>query len=389
MSNTTDIKSFNISSVLRVLHQHKALTKTEIASLLGLSSVTAHNLINELKKNDIVIETGNYAYSGGRRAVYYKINENFGCAIGVRMSRGSLQTTVYNISLDNLYQNTVEWDMRDVAACIETIKAEINLAQESCGERNYLGLGITIPGHANPSGVVLSLPDRHEWNNVSIYEAIKSAVDMPIYIDNDNNAEAIASKWVGLANNYENYVYLSTDDGTGVGVVLDGQVFYGSNYYCCEIGHISVDPDGLLCSCGNRGCLQAYTGSDSIYARIKEAHPEASTPAAVMALYEEGDQTVREVINKAVSYTALAIEYIIRIFDPKCIILQSKLLGASPEFFSQIERRVFKFNLNNPNQNTVDLIFNDQSETVHDVAPACIVFNRFYSAPNRHNFDKV
>ena len=389
MSNTTDIKSFNISSVLRVLHQHKALTKTEIASLLGLSSVTAHNLINELKKNEIVIETGDYAYSGGRRAVYYKINENFGCAIGVRMSRGSLQTTVYNISLDCLYENTVKWDMREISSCIELIKSEIALAQERCGKQNYLGLGITIPGHANPGGIVLNIPDRPEWNNVSIYEAIKQAVDLPIYIDNDNNAEAIAAKWSGIANDYENYVYLSTDDGTGVGVVLDGQIFYGSNYYCCEIGHISVNPDGLVCSCGNRGCLQAYTGSDAIYERIRATHPNVTSPADVLMLYEDEDETVREIIKQAVSYTALAIEYIIRLFDPKCIILQSKLLGASPEFLYRIEQKVFKLNKTNPNQNTVTLVLNDQSDIIHGVAPACIVFNRFYSAPNRHNFDKV
>ena len=388
MSNTTDIKSFNISSVLRVLHQHKALTKTEIAALLGLSSVTAHNLINELKKNSIVIETGDYAYSGGRRAVYYKINENFGCAIGVRMSRGSLQTTVYNISLDSLYESTVRWDMRGVADCIELIKAELARAMESCGEQNYLGVGITIPGHANSGGTVLNIPDRPEWNNVSIYDAIRRAIDLPIYIDNDNNAEALAAKWAGIANDYENYVYLSTDDGTGVGIVLDGQLFYGSNNYCCEIGHISVDPDGLLCACGNRGCLQAYTGSDSIYARIRRVYPEVATPEAVHALYHSGDALVCGVMDEAVSYTALAIEYIVRLFDPKCIILQSRLLNTSPEFFARIEERVFKLHKTNPNQSTVNLVFNDQTETIHNVAPACIVFNRFYSAPNRHSFER-
>lgn len=380
MSKTSDIKQKNTLSILRTIQQNGSISKNKIATICKLSPVTVHNLINELVELNICEESGEYVSNGGRKAAMYQINGGYGYMIGITLSRQQIKSTVYNMRLKEIYSREAECDMSDVRGCIEKMIDQINKVFAEAGTLNYLGIGIVVPGRANSEGAIITIPDSPIWNGVPLKSVISDSIKLPIYIDNDTNSLALASKWSGLASGLKNYIYLTTDEGIGVGVIINDEVFYGSNYYGCEIGHVSIDLNGILCKCGNRGCMQSYSSTDSILRRLTNI---STTPISIDKGIErclEKDEKVCKVFEDATQYISITIDNIIKIFDPEAVIIQNCWLDKLPEFFDLIQSNIFNNRLSDkwPRHQKFSLILNQRDDII-DSAAACLVLDRFYT----------
>lgn len=378
MSNTTDIKQLNISTILSTLHREKELTKTEIAKRINLSSVTAHNLINELKTKGVVIETGDFLHGGGRKATKYKLNKDYALSIGMHFYRYALEISVCDLSLDLVYEKKVEWDMHDLDLCLKTLKEELLCVTSAFNDKKFLGVGVSIPGRADKDGVIIELPDRKNWNGINLKQEIESATGLIARIDNDVNAEAISVKWSGVFDECENFAYLCADDGTGASVVINGQIFHGFNHFGPEIGHITAVKGGRICECGKKGCLQAYTSTLAVIEWFKSLGFSDANVKLISQLYSAQDKDAVKVIGKVCEYLALGIEYLIRAFDPEKIIVQSSILENDPVIFEEVIFNVCKGLY--PRKNFAKIVISKKNEKISKCASCCLVLNDFYSA---------
>ena len=247
MNKTSNVKAINIRDILQIIYKEHTRTKSQLASDLGLTIVTVNNLVTELVNAGICVETG-YVSNGGRRAAVYGINSGYGCIIGLNLTRSEIVCSVCDISLGEILPRVaVENDISDVMTSLSRSGSILKSTIDKLQGKNILGIGCTVPGRTGDDGIVINIPDYPQWNSVDIRSALSDISTLPVYIDNDVNAALLASKWNGLAGDADSFVYLDADGGLGAGFMFRERVFYGSNNQGCEIGHISIAPDGPLC----------------------------------------------------------------------------------------------------------------------------------------------
>ncbi len=377
MNKANDVKAINLSAILQTIYKNPSITKSRIAAELNLTIVTVNNLVAELCEIGICEESG-FVSNGGRKATLYRINSNYGYIISLSLTRNGLVGAIYDFSLALIQEEHIPCDISDVMDSIRQIRTYLHLQIANINDKRILGIGISVPGRAAEDGSIISIPDFPQWNSVQLKAILSESISVPIYLENDTNALLLSAKWSGLAGDRQSIVYLTTDDGVGAGFMQGNDVFYGSNNQSCEIGHITIDPNGPLCKCGNNGCLQAYVSNHEILRRINKLReiPVTSIDDAI-ELYNSGDPAIQSGFSDATKYICLAIRNIIMLFDPELIILQNKWLNRLPKLFELVQNMVFNEKTDRsglPVRKDLTVLLNSDLRII-DAASACIVFH--------------
>ncbi len=215
-----------------------------------------------------------------------------------------------------------------------------------------IGVGCAGPVDVE-RGVVTNPPNLPGWSEVLLVEHIQGALGLPTRLDNDANAAALGEFHYGAGKGARSLFYLTVSTGVGGGIVLDGKIWHGVSGVAGEIGHMTVLPDGPLCGCGNRGCLEAMSSGSAIVRRAQEAALRRPTPLRdivdlkttdVERLARAGDDVAQEVWNSAIQYLGIGIAAAMTILGPDRIIVGGGVTAAGEFFFeplrAEVQRRV-------------------------------------------------
>lgn len=191
-------------------------------------------------------------------------------------------------------------------------------------------IGIGTPGIANSETGIIEYSNNLGFNNTPMVKYIQETIDKPVFIENDANAAAYGEYVAGAAKGAKNAVCITLGTGVGAGVVIDGKIYSGSNFAGAEIGHTVIEVDGAECSCGRKGCFEAYSSATGLIRMTKEAIAE--NPDCIMAKMAEekgkvtartsfdamraGDSIAKAVVDKYIKYLAAGITNTINIFQP-------------------------------------------------------------------------
>lgn len=380
MNTTSDLKRSNVSAILHTIQRNSAISKNRIAEQLHLSPVTVHKLVNELVARGICVPDGSRVSTGGRNAALYRINGAYGYIIGQTLTRRTMTTTVCDLSLKLLYAKSVEIDLHDQQKTLRDICEQLNAARLEFPGANFLGAGIAMPGCCNSQGVVLQIPDVETWKFVPLQTIVESAAGLAVSVDNDNNALAISARWNGLTKGYSDFVYMQITEGIGTGIMLNDKLFRGSFGYGCEIGHTSISLSGKLCGCGNRGCLETFISSPSLLESANSFVKKPFTRIDELIEYtlETRDPKLYGVFKTASSYVAITIKHMIRIFDPKAVILRCEWLAAFPELFEDVRESVYS-DFPWLRRDMFSIILDDD-ELISALSAACLFAEGFYAS---------
>lgn len=191
-------------------------------------------------------------------------------------------------------------------------------------------IGIGTPGIANSETGIIEYSNNLGFNNTPMVKYIQEIIDKPVFIENDANAAAYGEYVAGAAKGAKNAVCITLGTGVGAGIVIDGKIYSGSNFAGGEIGHTVIEVDGAECSCGRKGCFEAYSSATGLIRMTKEAIAE--NPDCIMAKMAEekgkvtartsfdamraGDSVAKAVVDKYIKYLAAGITNTINIFQP-------------------------------------------------------------------------
>ena len=191
-------------------------------------------------------------------------------------------------------------------------------------------IGVGTPGIANSETGIIEYSNNLGFNNTPMVKYIQETIDKPVFIENDANAAAYGEYVAGAAKGAKNAVCITLGTGVGAGVVIDGKIYSGSNFAGAEIGHTVIEVDGAECSCGRKGCFEAYSSATGLIRMTKEAIAE--NPDCIMAKMAEekgkvtartsfdamraGDSIAKSVVDKYIKYLAAGITNTINIFQP-------------------------------------------------------------------------
>ena len=229
------------------------------------------------------------------------------------------------------------------------------LARAAAQKEPVQRIGIGCAGPVDlKAGKVFNPPNLPGWSEVSLVRHIESALGLPAVLENDANAAALGEFRYGAGKGARSLVYFTVSTGIGGGIILDGKVWHGLKDAAGEVGHMTVCPDGPVCGCGSRGCLEAMASGPSIARRAREAvaagrstrlrEVPVVTSADVVRLAQEGDAVAREVWDAAVMYLGIGVAAVITILAPERVVLGGGVTRAGDFLFeplrAEVRRRV-------------------------------------------------
>ncbi|TMW71021.1 ROK family transcriptional regulator [Alteribacter natronophilus] len=325
------VKKRNKSLVLHSIIHSYPISRAGIAAQTGLNKGTVSSMVSDLLEEDLISESGPGVSSGGRRPVMLLFNQSAGYSIGIDIGvnyilavlcdlQGNIcnekQMKVENLSLD---------DTQDLL--FQVIDALIKEMPEST--YGVVGIGIGVPGTVSLSGEILLAPNL-DWKNADLKSVIEDRYQVPVRIENEANAGAYGEKKFGAGKELNDIIYISGGIGIGVGLILNGELYRGHNGLSGELGHMTINMEGPVCKCGNRGCWELYASEKALLKLAREQNLSRSGNSLsledIIFLAETGDAETIKLIQAHSRYLAVGINSIINSFNPEQIIIGNRLV---------------------------------------------------------------
>ena len=243
--------------------------------------------------------------------------------------------------------------IRRISETIHRVMADSGVRRET-----VVGIGICCPGPLDPeTGVVFIAPNLN-WRDVPICDRLAAEFGLPVNLENDANAAALAELWFGAGRDVSSLLYMTVSTGVGGGIILDGEILHGKNFTAGEIGHsIVMARDGHLCGCGQRGCLEAVSSGTAIANAVRRA-AAAGRPTGVLALVNDlsdidaktvaeaaakGDAVAQEALDEAFLYLGTFIVSMLNVLNIEKVVLGggvSKLETMLPALRAIVSERM-------------------------------------------------
>jgi glucokinase len=210
--------------------------------------------------------------------------------------------------------------------------------------RTLMGIGIGVAGIIEiQRGIIHHSPNLPGLNGFKLRDFLRGEIFSPIVIENDANAFTLGEGWMGAARGSKNYCGITLGTGVGGGIVVEGNVLHGSEGMAGEVGHMVINPEGLLCNCGGKGCLEVYASGTGIKRMAMEAlvkrrgkgvlkgrgrSPEKITSEKVFKAAQSGDLAAKEIFMRMGGYLGLGLVNLVHLFNPEKIVIGGKVSRA-------------------------------------------------------------
>jgi glucokinase len=207
-------------------------------------------------------------------------------------------------------------------------------------------------------GVISTSPNLPGWENIPIRKLLSRRIGMRLYLENDANAAALGEKWMGAEKDVQDFCFITLGTGVGGGLVLDGRIWHGADGMAGEVGHMTIDPDGPRCTCGNRGCLEMYASTKALQRMIHQAlssgkrsrffgqiRDKEISGDVIHRAAKRGDRVSREAFTRMGSALGIGIASLVNLLNLEKVVFGGGLSAAwkffSPALREEVEARAF------------------------------------------------
>jgi glucokinase len=242
-------------------------------------------------------------------------------------------------------------------AALQAVITAIDSLRNSSNASPIAAIGLCAPGPLDPkTGIVVNPPNLPAWRNYPLAAEVAAVYNLPVKLDNDANAAALAETRWGAARGYRYVFYATIGTGIGTGIVFDNRIYHGKTGAAGEGGHVSIDYHGPVCGCGKKGCIEILAAGPAIGARARAkfatAHPqsaildlaqgkiEAITSHLVGEAYLSGDTLAREILEETSQLLAIWLGNIIDLLDPDVIVMGGGVAAMLNPFFADIKKTI-------------------------------------------------
>jgi glucokinase-like ROK family protein len=368
--NTPGVASKNKSlkrGIITYLDNVGNATIADLSKELNISTPKIITLINELIQDELIKDYGKIDSTGGRRASMYGLVAEAGFFIGVDIKSFSI-----NIGLLDFKKNLVTIN-EDIPYRLENsqdaFERLIIVIQEfiyhlSVAKEKILGIGINLSGRINnENGYSYSFFHFHEE---PLAATLETRLGFKVFLENDSRAMAYGEFCFGVVSNEKNVLFVNMDYGIGLGILVDGKVYYGKSGFSGEFGHIPFFENEILCHCGKKGCLETEASGYAMIRMFKERIQQGFT-SKLVSKYENAEHIkLQDIIDAAQNDDMLCIELIadlgekigkglavlINIFNPELVILGGTLSKTGDLVRLPVKSALNKFSLGLVNNDT-------------------------------------
>lgn len=335
------VKKINQQIVLTEILTNSPISRARLSEITGLNKSTVSSQVNTLIEKNLIFEIGQGKSSGGRKPVLLVFNKNAGYSIGIDIGvdniNGILTDLKGNIVIDT-YQHLKNPTPEKMQEVLFTM---IHHLKDKMPDSPYglIGIGLCVPGLVNKEQQVIFTPNS-DWDyHLDLKSLIQQEFHVPVTIENEANAGAYGEKVFGAGKNYENIIYVSVGTGIGVGIVINNDLYRGVTGLAGEIGHTSIDFNGLKCSCGNRGCWELYASERALLKSFPENYRQASHQEIIKMANQNNPEILMQLENFGY-FLGIGLTSILNTFNPQAIIIRNNIAEALPMVMNSIRNSI-------------------------------------------------
>jgi N-acetylglucosamine repressor len=362
MKRISDHESMKIGNqliVLRTIRDCGPISRVDLQKRTKLSWGTITSSIKELLGKRIVVEIGSVTTEIGRRPVKLDLNAERNFVLGLHLGGQSVRAVLVDVK--GAVVDAVELPLDAKGTSREILStllkaARVTLRRRALQPGSLAGVGIAAPGAVDyRSGVCLYAPHHPQWTNVPLRDRFEAALGVPCFVDHVSNCFALSEKLFGDGRDHGSFICVLIGTGVSAGIVIDGEVYRGTDCFSGEFGHTCIDMNGPPCACGNRGCVEAYVSGPAIAAAARSAlaagrkslvlalsagKPSRITCETLSLAAEQGDALALEVFDRMGTSLGVGVSNLINLFNPECIILGGAVSRASRYFLQSLSSAV-------------------------------------------------
>ena len=299
-----------------------------ILMLDGEGTISNQGETLTFKKGDsFFLEAGSGAYTveGSCDALVTTIRKKaapvrIGIDIGGTMTKIGLvdihQKLIAKKSIETKAWRTPEAIIEEIAKTTLAMLEEEEIAMDQC-----VGVGVGVPGTVDSKNGVVLYSNNIKWENVELAKAIGSYLPIPVSIANDADCAALGEAVAGAGKGYQDVVVLTLGTGVGGGIILDGKIYEGKGIGGSELGHMVIVENGEPCTCGRKGCLEAYASATALKRDAKRATGKELEPKEIFEAAKAGDTALKEVVETYIRRLGTGVVNIVNIFRPQLFVL--------------------------------------------------------------------
>ena len=336
----------NTSIIFNYIREYGPMSRIKISTDLGISPSAVSRVVDRLIIEGYIVEAGKVktkSVKGGKRPTLLEVRKDMGYVIGVDLGKEKLKIAIANFNGEviGIYKGFQISNDKDIAEkAIEEIKKVLARYQQQYSNiksSNLRAICVGIPASIDKgSGRIIDVPLYSEWKDLNFKQIISSEFNVPVCVENDVNLSALGEKYYGKGRNYNNLIFMEISNGIGAGIIIDNQLYRGSEGLAGEIGFTIVDTKNLCFKVKNKGFLEEVISIDGIRKKaineIKKGRKTIITeivkddinlvePRIIFEAAIQGDKLAGDIINETVDYLSVAIINLILAINPQYIVV--------------------------------------------------------------------
>ena len=362
------IRDINQSLLLNLIQSSGPISRADLARRSKLSPATVSGIVNLLVVDGLVVEKAVGDSQGGRPPIMLALNPDAGYVVGVKLTEDNVVTALTDLNAQVRHRLTMPLSGVDspeiVADALSQAVSQL-LRASGVSRARLRGVGVGMAGMIDAAGGVLRYSPIFGWRNIPIRQMLHKRLKVPVYLDNDVNTLTMAEKWFGAGRGVDDFLVVTIGRGIGMGIVVRGQFYRGSNGGGGEFGHTVMDPDGPVCGCGKHGCLEAFASDPALLRDAQQAIATGElkgltrrtlTIERLLEAAQGNNEIAKRIFADAGRRLGMSLANLINIFNPKLILISGEGVRngdlmfapmheaircfAVPELLSDVEIRI-------------------------------------------------
>jgi predicted NBD/HSP70 family sugar kinase len=348
MAESLSIRQLNRLRVLDALYRQPGSSRTELASATGLSRATVSTLVEELVGAGLVEERAAPddapRRGSGRPPVLVSLVPGAGYAVGLDFGHQHIRVAVCDLAGEPLVD---DWSPAEVDhAPIESLDLAQELVRQALRGADVdpdrllgVGMGLAAPinsvtGELEADGI---LPG---WHGIRPAAEMEARLGLPVQLQNDANVGALGERFFGVARGVDDLVYVRLSAGIGAGLILAGRPYQGFRGFAGEIGHALVDEQGLICRCGNRGCLETIASPVAVAALLERSTGRPVSIQDMIALVGSGDRGACRAVADAGRAVGRVLSILVNVVNPELVVVGGDLAASGEVLLDPIQEAI-------------------------------------------------
>lgn len=337
--NTAIIRQLNVSRVFHALREHPGSSQRELAALTGLDRATLSVVVGQLEAQTLLDRRPRPRRGrAGRPEEALRLSPAGGWFVGVRLDPRELHVVATTVDAHPVAVRRVPGssDVEDAVGHVGSVVRELAEAH-GVGLERVRGVGVGVAGLMGREGH-LALAPNLGWHDVPIRELLRQELAVPVYVDNDTKATALAETLFGSCKNVMDFVLVIAHAGIGGALYQGGMLQRGWHGYAGELGHVKVVEGGRRCGCGGRGCLEAYASEPAVLQRLAERGRPCADLTEVAKLAQDGDAAAIEVLEDAADKLGRVLATVVNLTNPQRVVVGGGFARAAAVTLPALER---------------------------------------------------